>query len=82
MKKSDLNLTAEEYVKYFVTDEDTLRHFELLIDKMEELEDVLIQNEKYQEEIIGLENDIDELNSTIYELKEEIADLKEGLYKK
>ena len=76
MLKSDFNLTPEEYLKFFITDVDTARHFKTLIDDNEYLRNELDQSTVDADDIYYLKEEIDELNYKI-DLKEiEIRRLK------
>lgn len=67
MLPSDSSLSAEEYVKYFVTDENTIRHFDICFDEIDELKKEITGSENH---INGLCRDIDNLNDELYALQE------------
>ncbi len=66
MLPSDCNLSTDEYVHHFITDPNTIRHFEWCLNTIRELE--------AREE--DLENDLDDLKSEYCELQENYNELK------
>lgn len=66
MLPSDCNLSTHEYVHHFITDPNTIRHFDWCLNTIRELE--------VREE--DLENDLDDLKSEYCELQENYNELK------
>lgn len=78
MLPSDHNLDTNEYIKYFVTDENTIRHFQSCLDEIEDLNSQLLGTE---EEIAGLEYDLNELQESYNDLRSQYDDLMDSLVK-
>jgi hypothetical protein len=73
MLPSDCNLSTDEYVHHFITDPDTIRHFEWCLETISELESYLSESGVREED---LENNFDELKTEYYELQENYNELK------
>ena len=66
MLPSDHNLDTHEYIKYFVTDKNTIRHFQNCLDEIGDLKSKLIgKNDKIEE----LKYDLDELQESYNDLR-------------
>ena len=94
MKPSDSNLSTAEFVKYFVTNPDVIRHFEWCLSTIQELESkeselddayceinqLEEQNNFLEEEVFSLENEIKLLEDDIVHMRNVIAELERGKY--
>jgi hypothetical protein len=73
MLPSDCNLSTDEYVHHFITDPNTIRHFDWCLSTIAELESYLSESGVREED---LENDLDDLKTDYYELQENYNELK------
>lgn len=78
MLPSDHNLDTNEYIKYFVTDKNTIRHFQSCLDEIEDLKFKLIKKDDKIEE---LEYDLNELQESYNDLRSQYDDLMDSLVK-
>lgn len=73
MLPSDCNLSTHEYVHHFITDPNTIRHFEWCLETISELESNL---STAGVDVEDLEHDLDDLKFDYYELQENYNELK------
>jgi hypothetical protein len=73
MLPSDCNLSTDEYVHHFITDPNTIRHFDWCLETIAELESYLSESGVREED---LENNFDDLKTDYYELQENYNELK------
>lgn len=78
MLPSDHNLNTHEYIKYFVTDDNTIRQFQSCLDEIGDLKFKLIKKDDKIEE---LKYDLTELQESYNDLRSQYDDLMDSLIK-
>lgn len=77
MLSTDTNLSTKEFIKYFVTDPNVIRHFEWCLSTIQKLEDKIYQNDVNEDTIWELESRLDDAYYDIDQLKERNKFLEE-----